>query len=808
MISHYLILFLRSFSKRKLFSIINTLGLALSVAFSLLVFLFITNEHSYDQFHENAKNIYRINSAYYDPKLAQEGEANPYTHHYLMPGDLANTLRESAPEVAELSLLREIGKQVIIVQDKPFTQDILLVDSGFFNMFDYPLKSGSLYKLFVNPNDAVITPETAKKLFGNEDPIGQTIQLNFEHIMVKEFTVRAVIESPANSSIRFQMLLPIQAYKFYHEKSWGVRSFPTFVQVHPNASITSFLKRLDTLQSVNQEALVKYFRERYQVASAIPIIKTSLTKLTDVHFDTRVNWPGANSVQYSWILGGVALLITLIASINYISFALTSLASRVREVGIRKSVGATNGQLFLQFNTESLSQAMLAGIAGIVIALTALPLFNSLMQKSITISDTPIITAILFLLTLIIIIAILSGSYPALIISSLRPVRALTGIFVSGSGVLIRSLVVLQFAMSTFLMISAIIMYNQMDYVTNKPLGYSGNAVIALPTYLGWGEESDQAIARFRAATENSTLIEKVSGAVEPLSGGGRNTMDFNGHQVDVYFNTVDAFYLDLFSISISEGKNFEENPILNRDVVIVNEAFVESAGLSNPVGQQYNFDQPGSPGGNRIIGVVKNFHFKSLEEEIRPIVLQANSESGHLITLVVKLDGTRIPEALNFAKNTWAKLYPDKPFDFHFVEDAVGLQYEQYNKWKRITGYATALAIVISSLGLFGLSGINVLRRTKEIAIRKVLGVKTTQLFIMLNLPFIQLAGISFMLSVPVSWYVMHKWLGNFKFHITIGWEVMLVSMLLGIVVTMVAVSYHILQSIRLNPTDTLKCE
>jgi putative ABC transport system permease protein len=806
MFSNYLTIFIRNFTKRKLFSFINALGLSIAIGFSLLVYLFVQDEYSFDKFHLNRETIYRINLGYLDDKALGMTNEDPYTYQAMLPNGLGEALQKEVPEIEKLTLMKEAGKQVVAYQDKGFMQEITFVDSSFFAMFTFESLSGSTYKLFSEPTDAVITKEAAIKLFGNEDPIGKVITLSYEQLSSPSYTVKAVLRLPINSSIQFEVLLPIQSYKPYQRKSWNANSYPVFVQLRNDADPKQFLSKLDTLFTHNNSLYINAVREKRGTPKEIPIQKCSLTKLSDVHFDKRVDWPNVSDRQYSWILGAIAFLIISIASINYVSFALTTSITRRKEVGIRKTVGATGNQLFYQFNVESIGLASIATLIGIGLAVIFIPIFNSLTQKEVSILSVISPVGILFLLTLVLFIGLCAGSYPALRVARINPVLALKGSSSFAKVGFAKPLVVLQFAMSAFLMISAVIMYRQMRFVTTKNLGYNANSVIAIPTKLGWNTKSDEAITRFRNETKTNPLVENVSGAVQPLEGGMSMTFDLNGQMKNVHFNRIDESYLSLFNIELLQGRNFNRGLSSDSSAIIINETFVKCMGWINPLNESINFDNPGSTGGLNVIGVVKDFHFRSLETEIEPLVLQASG--GYLVTLLVKLNPSDIPNALVAAEGIWKNLYPDQPFDYTFVDDTVAKQYVTYTRWMRITGISTALAIIIASLGLFGLSGISALSRTKEIGIRKILGADFNSIFLMLNKPFVVLAIVSFVIATPISLYVMEKWMSNFNYHIEIGWEIFAISIFSGLLIALTTVSYHGIKTANVNPADTLRYE
>jgi putative ABC transport system permease protein len=809
MLSNYLVSFIRNFTKRKLFSFINALGLSIAIAFSILTYLFIQDELSFDRFHSNGEKIYRINRGQLDENALSAGNEDPYSYQAMQPNRLAEVLKTEFADIQRITIFKEAGKQIVSYNEKALTQEITFVDSSFFQMFTFEPISGSTNKLFSLPTEAAISKETATRLFGNEDPIGKVITLNYEALSAESYTIRTVFNVPTNSSIRFELLLPIESYKPFHRKSWGANSYPIFIQLQKNTDPTQFIATIDTLITRNNQIFINAVRENRGLPSNIPILKCSLTKLTDVHFDKKVDWPNVSDRQYSLILAGIAFIIISIASINYISFALTTAISRRKEVGVRKVFGATRNHLFHQFNIESIGLAMVASLLGIMLAAVSMPIFNEFTNKEVSILSVLNLNGTLYLLTVVLLVGLLAGSYPSLRVARMRPVQALKGSTPFKGISFAKPLVVLQFTMSAFLMIASLIMYQQMRFVTTKNLGYNASTIISIPTHLGWNTKSDEAITRFRNKVASNPLIENVSGAVQPLEGGLSKTFDFNGEMKNVYFNGIDESYLSLFNIQLIKGRNFQSGSSSDSSAVIVNETFVKSMGWNNPLDQAINVENPGSTGGLNIIGVVKDFHFRSLEVEIEPLVLAIDPNvGGHLVTLLIKLNSMNLPAALSTAENAWKNLYPDKPFDYTFIDDAVAKQYTVYVRWMRITRLATGIALVIASLGLFGLSGVNALSRTKEIGIRKILGANFSSIFLLLNRPFVGLAFVAYLMATPVSWYLMQRWISNFTYHIQMGWEIFAFSIFIGLLIALLTVSYHGILTANANPADTLRNE
>jgi putative ABC transport system permease protein len=809
-LGNYLIAAVRNFTKRKFYSFINAFGLSIAIAFCFVVYLFITDEITFDNFHAKRDRIYRINNRSFSNLAFEQGQEDPYRYFAVLSTGLGTALREQVPEAEHITQLKQGGKQTIRYEDNVFSQNIMFADSGFFNIFSFELIAGSYNQLFKQPSDAVITPEAAEKLFGNEDPIGKTFYLDFEESVTPAYTVKAVVSCPANSSITFEVLLPLESYKPFLSKSWNINSYPTFVLLQEQADVMQFRQTLNTILVKNRAESIARVRSDNNVPANMIVEEYTLTRLPDVHFEKRINWPKVSDPRYSWILGGIALLIISIASINYISFALTASANRRKEIAIRKTVGASRTQIFQQFNFESFSLVCFAAFLGVILAIVLLPVFNSLTQKNISVLSINIAPAIAFLALLVVTISLMAGSYPSLFASRVNPALALKGSSTGMRALFAKPLVVLQFAMSAFLMISSIIMYQQMHFIATKNLGYNANNAIVVPTNLGWGKESDQAIERFRNEAKNNPDIIGVSGTSGSFIRGGMSmTFDYKDSEHLVHICRADHEYTSLLNIEIVQGRNFDAGSVSDSSAILVNEALVKDLGWTDPLNERLNLSgEAGDPGLN-VIGVMKDYHFLSLEEEIKPLILGGSDYlGGYLITLIVKLNDDDLPKSLSAAEQTWKKLYPDKPFDYTFADAEVAEQYASYSRWMKITGTATTIAVIIASLGLFGLAGINAANRTKEISIRKILGADFSHIFLQLNKPFFTLAALAFIIAIPVSWQLMNQWLSNFKYHITAGWELFAISLGLGLLVVLATLSYHSIKAARVNPADTLRRE
>jgi putative ABC transport system permease protein len=813
MIDNYLKIAVRNVLKRKLYSFINAFGLSIGIAFCVLIYLFIQDEKSFDQFHANKDRIYRMHVSNFNSEAFEKGEKELYRKHAYMPAKLGEVMLDELAEVQHMTRIKNDVEGVMRYGDKIFKEKALCADSGFFQMFSFPLLRGDKNTVFRNSSDAVITEEIAKKYFGDDDPIGKifSFSVNGE----KTFTVVGVIAMPpANSSLSFKIILPTESQPWFahSREQWGNFSFPTFVQLRQGTDLVAFKMHIDTLVQKYMADRLKRWRENNKVPAEYKVADFNFITLPNIHQAAEVSWEKVSDPKYSWILGGIAALILIIACINYVSLALTTSASRRVEVGIRKVIGAHRRQLVYQFGLESILLALISMAIGLGLAVLFLPAFNDFTGKSIVLTTSGSLPLLGIALVLALAVGVLAGSYPSLFLSKFLPALVLKGGFTSRvQAGFTKPLVVFQFFLSASLIICSVIMLRQMDYITTKDLGYNNEQLIAIESQSGWTTEADKTVEQFRNYVQGNPAVVGVAGTSASFNQGwSRYGYKIKDENKSAYVYRVDSKYIPLLGLELVTGRNFDEKIASDTLGVIVNEALVKDMGWTDPLNEHLNWREDTVGLGSPVIGVLKDYHFLSLEQEIEPLFLSMNKENvGFLTAMLVKITPEDIAGNVETVKKAWKKLFPDKPFEYTFVDQDVARQYESYSRWMNITGLSTAFAILIACLGLFGLAGINALNRTKEIGIRKVMGAELSNIFILLNRQYVLLATIAFILAAPVSWYVMnHWWLSSFKFKIEIGWELFAISMLVGLLVALITVSYHAIKAALINPAETLKYE
>lgn len=816
MIRNYLKIASRNIVKRKLYSFINTVGLSIAIAFCILIYLFIRDEKSFDQFHVNKNDIYRVDNRAFEYAAFKRGEKEPFSETARQRVKLGEVMLEELPDVKAMTRYSDGQEGLLTYKNKVFSERFTAVDSSFFDMFSFRIIAGARREIFRNSSEIVLTPEIAQKYFGDENPIGKVMILNiggYQNVGgEKPVTVSAVVESAAvNSSLPFDMLVPLQILPWFEsENTWkGSSNYPTFVQLSPETDLLSFESKLNQLHE-------KYvpdnrdFRDREKIPDEYRMNELYLTRLTDIHMDTKVQWWTSSDPKYSVILGGIALLILVVACINYVSLALTGSASRGTEVGIRKVSGAIKRQLLLQFEMESMLLAFASMIIGLALVAISLPAFNEFTGKGIILSlaDCWKLAGVSVLIAFS--VGLVAGGYPAFYLAALKPALILKGKLTSKTRTwFTRPLVVLQFALSAFLIMSALVMYRQMEYITSKDLGYNQHQVLIIPTQQPLDERTDHFVDNFRSTADAIPTVTSVAGTSVPFT-YGTMTMGFQDNDQFKIANgyIVDPAYMRTLGIGLVEGRNFIQGNAADNDAVIVNEALVKDLKWTDPLSEHLSWRPGVSGAGSKIIGVVKDHHFLSLEQPIGPMFLTMDKTVGHYQYMLVKISGIGIPVTIRKLEKVYKSLAPDKPFEYAFLDEAIALQYQSYQRWMNIMAAATGFAILISCLGLFGLAGMNVVSRTKEIGIRKVLGAELSNIFLLLNKQFVWLSVIAFGLASFPAWYAMNKWLNSFQFKIEVTWVMFAVSMAAGLVIALATVSYHTIKAGMVNPADTLKHE
>lgn len=819
MFKNYIKIALRNITKQKLYSLINIVGLTLGITCCIIIYLFIQDEYSFDKFHEKIGDIYLVEEVnYYDLKenikptsffdtSTPEGiRKSPW-----LPLSLGSVLKDQIPEIKNYVRADQFTT-ILRTEEDSFEEELTYVEDSFFNVFSFELLQGNPNTVLKEPGSLVITPEIASKFFIDKNPVGETIFVTVQN-EDKPFTVTGVVKSPpTNSSIPFSILGNIKDTPYYERNldQWNRFNTPVFLQLEETADIATVTSKINEFVIEKWSDKWAEARERRGLPENATVLEFALVPLTSLHLDASVEWYNSSNPLYSYILGAIGVLILLIACINYITLALARSSSRAKEVGIRKTSGAKKNQIALQFWGETQLLIIIAMVIGVCLAELMIPYFNSISGKSLAINYLDNAGFLIALLSITLFAGLIAGSYPALILSRYQPAKVLKGLStLRFKPRLTKGLLVVQYSLSIFLIISSVIMFKQMNYITGKDLGYDEEQVLFIPTHTGWNEEGTKLMELYRNELNGVSGIANISGMAPAFTrGSDRIGFPVNGIDFQSYVYFAEEQLISTLGLELIAGRNFSENrPSDETESVIVNEALIKTLKWQDdPIGKLLPWNGEHNP--STIIGVVKDFHFQSLETEIQPMLMHMDHNQGGVASIAVKLEPGMIGEVLPVLEEKWAEVSPHRPFNYWFLDAAVATQYENQQKWLQIMWAVTFIAILIACLGLFGLAGLTAVNKTKEIGIRKVLGAGINQIVLLLNKDIVILIGISLVIASPLSWFIMEKWLSDFTYRISISADIFAISAVFALVIAIATVSYHTIKASLANPVDSLQSE
>lgn len=798
MFKNYLIIALRNLSRNKIYSFINIAGLSIGLACAMLIILYVKDEVSYDRFHKNVNNIYRIVTQNID-KNGSKGRKDPNSGYLQGP-----RFAQNVPGIKSFVRVQS-GTEDIKTGTEIKSQDLLYVDSNFFSTFTFPLLSGNPKTCLQDASSIVISEDAAKKQFGTTDVIGKIIMLKDDSVFAPHKVTAVAKKCPQNSSIKFDVLLRIKesADDALNNENWFNFFLNTFVVLDANADIKNVEANMQKFYVQDSKQAVKTLTERF---GPMDLSEYLLQPFLDIHMNTELpaqnGLADASNPMYSYILSGIALFVLLIACINFVNLTVARSVKRAKEIGIRKVVGGGRRQLMFQFLGESCLLCTIAFALAIALVELILPVFNNLANKALSLSYLFDAKLICGYLLLFIITALLAGFYPALVLSSYNPVQTLYSRFnIGGKNYLQKTLVVLQFALASFLIIATFTIYSQFKFLTTEKLGYDdSNLVIIHKDYM----KHDQA-----KLLKNELLKDRDIINVAPKNGGNWETLAkiSNDSTINFSYETVDESYLPALKIPLVQGRNFSSAfPSDSVNSALVNESFVKQAGWKNPIGQVVNFwydnDKKYS-----VIGVVKDYHFATLNEKVKPQLFTMKNDNAYGMAYI-KIKPNTETASLKFIQKTFKQLFPLSPYTYSFKDQENIKNYEAEAKWKQIMLFSAILTIFISCIGLFGLSVLSAEKRTKEIGIRKVLGASVKGVVTILSKDFLKLVIIALIISIPGAWMAANKWLENYPYRITLNWWLFAFAGILVILIALFTVSFQAIKAAIANPVKSLKTE
>ncbi|MGX1927959.1 ABC transporter permease [Flagellimonas sp. 2504JD4-2] len=801
----------RSLKKQPFFTFLNIFGLAIGIAGGLLISLYIIDELSYDTMFADADRIHRINA---DIKFG--GEDRKFA---VSPAPIAEAIENDLSEVELTTRFRTRGSMLLKRSGTEVNVKELqstFVDSTFFKMFGIKLLVGDIKTALSSPNTLVLTKTAAEKHFDINNAVGQTLLLN----NTQTFTVTGVIEDlPKNSFLRdHTVFMAMAGYEDSRVVNWGSNNYQTFIKLIPAANVADIQQPLRDFLGKYVIPGVQQFmpgitEEQFKAAGNHLIYST--IPLTDIHLnsDRVAEISPNNNIQSIYILGFIAVFLLVLACVNFMNLSTAYSLKRAKEVGVRKTLGSNKTDLIRQFLVESGLVSFGALIVAIVVAIIALPFFNDLANKDIAMPySSPI-----FWLVLIasgVLLGLFSGSYPAFFMSKFMPVKVLKGSNSNslGGGKVRNGLVIFQFAISVFLIVGTLVVYQQLKYIQNKDLGFSKEQVLIVNDVYTLGDKR----ASFKEEVKKLGYVENVTLSSYFPTPSSRSDSTFapedglTAQERAVSMQTwgVDEDYISTLGFEIIAGRNFDKRFKNDSTSIIVNESAVATIGLTpeEVIGKRYTSDLgEENPVFHTIIGVVKDFHFSPFRDDIEALSLGLDKFAG---SMAIKLNTGDFQNAISGIEAEWSKLAPGQPFDYYFMEDSFNKTYQAEQRLSHIFFIFTSLSILIACLGLFGLAAFNAEKRTKEIGVRKVLGASVGQITYKLTQDFLRLVGVGILVALPIGWFAMDKWLQDFSYRITIGWEVFVIAPLLAVTIAIFTVSYQSIKAAVVNPVKSLRTE
>ena len=797
---------LRSFKRQRSYIIINVLGLSIGIACSLLIALYVINEASYDKFNEKKDRIFRL---ILDGKIGGQEVISSYTASVIGP-----TMLKEFPEIEDFLRLNGWGPTVVEYNSQTFTEENLIeADSSFFNFFSVPVIKGDQANLLNAPRKVVLSESTARKIFGNENPIDKLIKVGSDSV---RYTVSGVMaDMPVNSHFNANVILSFMTNPRSKDPTWLSNSFSTYLLFKPNTTFVTVEEKIPDL-------LVKFVGPELQQYIGVSIdeflkqgnkYRFFLQKLTDIHLDPSIqqSFKSASDPKYLIIFGSIAILIVLIAAINFMNLSTAQASRRAKEVGIKKVAGSTRRMLVTQFLTESFILSFIALLLALVLIRVSLPYFNNLLDTQLKLNLFISWYTIPVLIGFTLVVGLLAGSYPALFLSSFNPYEVLKGSVKNSmqNGRLRRVLVVFQFAISILLIIGTMIMYQQIRFMLNKDVGFNKEQLIVINRA---GALSTRVKAFKDAVREIPGVINISSSTAVPGRNNNNNGYMVEGRKDETFLlqsNWVDYDYLETYGMTLASGRFFSEEFTSDEKACLLNESAVQDFGINDI--ENTRFMRPAEDGKIdylQVIGVVKNFNFESLRNPIQPYIFCFKTDDILWGYLSVKLMAENYAKTIIAIEEVWKEFTANDPLQYYFVDDDFEQMYIQEKQNAQMAVIFSILAIFIAVLGLFGLTSFTVEQRTKEIGVRKAMGSSVSGIYLVISKEVMVLVTISALIAWPLIYYIADKWLENFYYKIDPGVLTFVAGLFIAMGIALLTISFRIMRAARVNPAQSLKYE
>ncbi len=801
MVKNYLILTLRNIFRQKAYSFINIFGLAVGITSFIIILLYVQNELSYNKHIDDAENKYRVIEIQEAPGVGSQ-------HVAVTMGPLAAALKSDFPEVKQALRITNSGKQLVNYKEKSFNEQfICFADTNVFDMLSIPLLHGNPDKALSDKNAVVLSEKIALKYFDSVDEaVGKVIDIANE-----PFIVKGVMENiTKNAHIYFEMVMPfeIMESRFQWMRSWGSNSLDTYIQLADGTKPSDFEKKLP-------EFIKKYTADSWDTKLEMYIQPILDIHLKSNHIKFQVFNHKQGDINQVYIFIAIALLILIVACINYINLSTARAVKRAKEVGIRKTAGAQRPGVIFQFLGESIILTLISTLIAILFIELLLPYINSLLSLELNLDFSNWVFSV-GLILLVLVLGLISGSYPAFYLSAFNPVKVLKGSTVNsgqgGNGLLRKALVVFQFAVSIIIIISTLVSVAQVNYFHKKDKGYNDEAVYSIAFHINDDEQRFKNMEVFKQELQGNPDIYSMaltSGSTG-ISGSQSKiyTADSSEKVLMARLGYVDENYFKMMEIPVVEGRYFSKDFSTDRnEAIILNETAVREMGWDNPIGKEFNPRSDDSTAANlKVVGVVRDYNYYSLLSPIEPAAYFYNP--NRFYRLVVKMNPAKMKSVISFTENKWVELFPKAPFDGHFMDEMFESQYKNQINSMKVFGMFAIICIVISCLGLYGLVAYMVTQRTKEIAIRKALGSTATKIVKLINIDFIKLILVSSIIAVPIAFYYMNQWLNNFVYRIDLSWYYFAIALMAALAIAVLTNIFHTIKAAMKNPADSLRYE
>lgn len=795
----------RTIKKDKLFTFIKVGGFAVGIAACLLIALFINNEVSYDQHYTKKDQMYRV---VFQGEI--QGEVMKSTHFQL---PFADALQADFPEIIKAGKVNTIeifgaGKRGFRVngkQENTFEENFIIADQEAFDILEINLQQGDPETALTNPRSLVLSQSKANKYFPNGNALEQTIFLDND--TSSPYTVTGVMQDvPENSHLDFDFMLPVED----NYGSWTNQNYFTYVLVNPNTNIQELEQKMSLIV---EKYIIPAQIKRGRSADFIDVLRTAEYKLqpiTDIYLKSDLKMQDGlkhGDIKFVWLFAAIAIFVLLLAIINFINLSTAKSANRAKEVGLRKTIGAFRNNLVNQFLTESVVFSLISFVLGVVLAWALLPTFNEIAAKSMELPWSAWWFVPLLLIAALF-VGILAGLYPAFYLSAFRPANVLKGKLSVGSksGKLRSGLVVFQFTTSVILIIGTLIIYRQMDFIVSKELGYDKERVVVLEGTNILGDKTESFKEQLSALSQVKSV---TSTDYLPIDGGSRNGNTFmvegqddGGRGIPAQIWRVDYDYMETLGIQLEKGRGFSKEFAYDSiNALVINNKMASELGLTDPIGKKLDNNNQIF----EVIGVMEDFHFKSLKEDISALSLVIGKNNGAVSVKLEKGDPT---EALASIEKVWNRNIPNQAINYTFLEQEFAQMHNDVQRMGKIFNSFALFAILVACLGLFALSAFMVEQRRKEISIRRVLGAPFNNIYQLLTLDFLKLIVISIGIAIPIGWYLMSRWLEGFAYRITIGWDTFLTAGLIALGIAVLTISYQSIGAALLQPSKGLRTE